>query len=158
MIKSNAKKHSMDIFFVLCIFLAFALSLSALLVMGAKTYQSISKNTEDNYQLRTSLLYVSNKIKAFNEKGKVYEGEFNGGDALFLQENIDGIGYVTKIYAYEGQLYELFSESDNNLDAVSGTKITDVAKFQVTKMENNLLKITVQSPKGKENSILVAVN
>lgn len=157
MIKSNAKRHSIDVFFVLCIFLAFALSISGLLVVGAKTYQSISQNTEDNYQLRTSLLYVSNKVKAFNENGMVYKGEFNGGDALFLQEDIDGVSYVTKIYAHEGQLYELFSEADNNLDAVSGTKITDVSAFEVTEIEKNLLKIKVKSPQGKDNFILTKV-
>ncbi|MEA5083221.1 MAG: DUF4860 domain-containing protein [Lachnospiraceae bacterium] len=157
MIKSNAKRHSIDVFFVLCIFLAFALSISALLVVGAKTYQSISQNTEDNYQLRTSLLYVSNKVKAFNENGMVYKGEFNGGDALFLQENIDGISYVTKIYAYEGQLYELFSEADNDLDAVSGTKITAVSAFEVTEIEKKLLKIKIKSPQGKDNFILTKV-
>lgn len=157
MIKSNTKKHSIDVFFVLCIFLAFALSLSALLVVGAKTYQSISENTEDNYQLRTSMLYVSNKVKAFNENGMVYKGEFNGGDALFLRENIDGISYITKIYVYEGQLYELFSEADNDLDAVSGTKITDVSAFEVTEIEKNLLKIRIQTPQGKDNFILAKV-
>ena len=157
MIKSNTKKHSIDVFFVLCIFLAFALSLSALLVVGAKTYQSISENTEDNYQLRTSLLYVSNKVKAFSEKGMVYKGEFNGGDALFLSENIDGVSYITKIYSYEGQLYELFSEADNDLDAVSGTKITDVSAFEVTEIEKNLLQIRIQSPQGKDNFILAKV-
>lgn len=158
MIKSNTKKHSIDVFFVLCIFLAFALSLSGLLIVGARTYQSITKNTEDNYQLRTSLLYVSNKIKAFNEDGMVYKGEFNGTDALFMKENIDGISYITKIYAYEGELYELFSEADNDLDAVSGTKITDVESFEVTEVKNNLLKITVKSPQGNYNSILAAIN
>ncbi|MGE4214712.1 MAG: DUF4860 domain-containing protein [Anaerotignaceae bacterium] len=158
MIKSNTKKHSIDVFFVMCIFLAFALSLSALLVVGAKIHQSISENTEDNYQLRTSLLYVSNKIAAFNENGMVYTGEFNGGDALFLEENIDGISYITKIYAYEGQLYELFSEADSDLDAVSGTKITDVAGFEVTYISENLLKTKVLSPQGKENVIITQVN
>jgi hypothetical protein len=158
MIKSNTKKHSIDVFFVLCIFLAFALSLSGLLIVGARTYQSITKNTEDNYQIRTSLLYVSNKIKAFNEDGMVYKGEFNGTDALFMKENIDGISYITKIYAYEGELYELFSEADNDLDAVSGTKITDVESFEVTEVKNNLLKITVKSPQGNYNSILAAIN
>ena len=157
MIKSNTKRHSIDVFFVLCIFLAFALSISALLMVGAKTYERISQNTEDNYQLRTSLLYVSNKIKAFNENGMVYKGEFNDGDALFLEENIDGIIYVTKIYAYQGQLYELFSEADNNLDAVSGTKITDVSAFEVTEIEKNLLKIKVKSLQGKDNFILAEV-
>ncbi|HCT65479.1 MAG TPA: hypothetical protein DIC60_09495 [Lachnospiraceae bacterium] len=158
MIKSNTKKHSIDVFFVLCIFLAFALSLSGLLIVGARTYQGITKNTEDNYQLRTSLLYVSNKIKAFNEDGMVYKGQFNGTDALFMKENIDGISYITKIYAYEGELYELFSEADNDLDAVSGTKITDVESFEVTEIKNNLLKITVKSPQGNYNSILAAIN
>lgn len=158
MIKNNTKKHSIDVFFVMCIFLAFALSISALLVVGAKTHQSISENTEDNYQFRTSLLYVSNKIAAFNENGMVYTGEFNGGDALFLEEKIDDISYITKIYFYEGQLYELFSEADSDLDAVSGTKITDVAGFEVTHISENLLKTKVISPQGKENVIITQVN
>lgn len=157
MIKRERKKHSIDVFFVLCIFLAFAMSLSGLLIVGAKTYRSINENTQDNYQLRTSLLYVSNKIKAFNENGMIYQGNFNGTDALFLEEKLDGVSYTTKIYAYEGELYELFAEADNDLDAVSGTKITDAAALEVTEVEKNLLKITVESPKGKKTSILAAV-
>ena len=157
MIKSETKKHSMDVFFVLCIFLAFAMSLTGLLVVGARTYQRISENTKDNYELRTSLLYISNKIKAFNENGMICKGEFNSEDALFLEENIEGISYTTKIYAYEGQLYELFAETNNDLDAVSGTKITDAAALEVTEIKDNLLKITVESPKGKKTSVLMAV-
>lgn len=156
-LENRSKRHSIDVFFVLCLFMMFALCLSALLLAGAKSYQRISQNSQDNFDLRTSLFYVTNKMRSA-DSGGISLGEFGTGDAIFLEEEVDGVLYVTKIYQYEDCLMELFAEQGNDLDPVAGVEVTKVSDFQVEKIEGELLEVSVVSPKGKKNSMVTMIH
>ncbi len=48
-------KHSLDVFFVLCVFLICAMSLLGMLFIGARTQQKINHSTQENFHMRTNL-------------------------------------------------------------------------------------------------------
>lgn len=149
-------KHSMDVFFVLCVFLICAISLLSMLFIGARTQQKINHSTEENFQMRTNLLYISNKAKFFHEKGKMSVGNFDGKSALFFEEEIDGIDYVTKVYSHDGYLMELFTEKDMQLDADAGTVITENSFFEVNEIKVGLIEVCIQNSDGKESSVIIS--
>ena len=51
------RRSNIDVFFVLCVFLICALLLLGMLFVGADTQQKINRSTEDNFYMRTGLLY-----------------------------------------------------------------------------------------------------
>lgn len=150
------KRHSMDVFFVLCIFLFCAISLLGMVFVGARTQQKINQSTEENFHMRTSLMYISNKAKFFHEEGKISIENFEGMATLVFEEEIDGIKYTTKVYMYDGCLMELFTEKDYKLGADSGTIITELSSFEVKEINDGLIEVTVESPQGKKGSVLIS--
>lgn len=149
-------KHSIDVFFVLCVFLLCAISLLGMLFVGARTQQKVNNSTEENFYMRTSLLYISNKAKFFQEKGKVSVGEFNNNTALFFEEEIEGIKYVTKVYMYDGYLMELFTEKNSDIEADAGTIITNVSFFEAKQIESGLIDVRIKNPDGKACSVVIS--
>ena len=69
--RNPARKHSTDILFVLVLFLVFTSSALAVILLGARVYQSTSSRMESNYNVRTALAYVSEKIRQNDESGAV---------------------------------------------------------------------------------------
>ena len=59
--RNPARKHSTDILFVLVLFLVFTSSALAVILLGARVYQSTSSRMESNYNVRTALAYVSER-------------------------------------------------------------------------------------------------
>lgn len=149
-------KHSLDVFFVLCVFLICAMSLLGMLFIGARTQQKINHSTQENFHMRTNLLYISNKAKFFHEKDKMSVRDFNGKSALFFEEEIDGIKYVTKVYSYEGYLMELFTEKDAELGAEAGTIITENSFFEVKNIDAGLIEVRIKNSDGKESSVIIS--
>ncbi len=148
-------KHGIDVFFVLCVFLICAISLLGMLFVGARTQQKVNQSTEENFYMRTSLLYISNKAKFFQEKGRISVGEFNNNKALFFEEEIDGIKYVTKVYIYDGYLMELFTEKNSDLEADAGTIITNISFFEPKQIEPGLIDVQIKNPDGKSCSVII---
>lgn len=157
-IKDRENAHNTDSFFVLLVLLIIGVIISLVLLFSLRSYEGIAKKTEDNFELRTSIMYLSNKIKAFDEEGCIEVGKFGEGTALVLNQEIEGVAYETKIYMYENNITELFTEKGNELDPVVGTPITQANGFEVEESEKGVLKITVTSPEGNKKSLLCGTN
>lgn len=152
-IKNNS--HNMDVIVVLCLFVVFSITILSVLFYGVHAYRNISAKSDANYGVRTSLLYISNKVHAYDEENKVTVGNFGDGEALFLEESFEGVAYVTKIYTHEGQLMELFAEAGIDIDPVGGTRITELQSLKVQEKEENLLEVTVESKAGVKNTMVI---
>lgn len=153
-----SKRHSADVIFVLCLFLVFSITFLNVLFLGAKVYSSITQKSNDNYAERTTLLYVSNKIRAYGGTDNVAVEDFAGKSAIVLSESIDGVEYVTRIYEYDGYLMELFTEKDNMLEPVAGTRIMEVSDFQPEQRSDTLIKLSSKTHTGSSSSLYVSLN
>lgn len=149
-------RHSIDVFFVLCIFLIFSMTLLGMLFLSARTQQKINQHSSDNFQMRTSLLYLSNKAKLFNEAGCIRIEAIQGEDTLVFEEIIDGKHYTTRVYYLKGHLMELFSEKNTELPLTSGTVITDIATFNILPLSDGLIQVEVEGLNGHKNTIIVS--
>lgn len=154
--RKNNGGHSLDVFFVLCVFLICAVSLLGMLFVGANVQKKINQDTEDNFYMRTSLLYISNKAKFYNETDTVSVQKFEGQPALVFKEKIDGIEYETKVYMYEGHLMELFSESGYEISKDSGTIITEISSFKLKELNSELIEVFMETPNGKNGSVIIS--
>lgn len=150
------RRSNIDVFFVLCVFLICALLLLGMLFVGADTQQKINRSTEDNFYMRTGLLYISNKAKYFNEQGKVSVASFDGKNVLVFEEMIDGVSYTTKVYSDKGYLMELFTEKGYELGLEAGTIITEIDDFKLKVLADGLIEVAVESPNGETGLVIIS--
>lgn len=138
------KQHTMETLFAVLLYGLFALLSLLLVLIGAQVYKRIVENTEMRGNVRASLSYVANKVRAGDESGCVRLESRDGIDVLVLEETVGENVYETLIYQYDGALRELFQPVGTVLTPVSGETLTAVTQFSMTE-KNGLLIITVQN-------------
>lgn len=118
------KTHaSLDVIAGLILFCIFTVTMLFVLVSGAGAYQNISETMEEQYRERTCLHYIAAKIRHFDDAGQVYVGDFAGQNALYLEEELDGVAYSTVLYAWNGSIRELFTIKGTELAPDDGFEI-----------------------------------
>ena len=133
--------QKIDTVFVLIIFCVFAMSMLIVLMLGASIYKNMTEISRDGYDDRTTLSYFWTKVKNCDSAGSVYVGDFQGMPALCLAETYGDTSYLTMIYKYKGQVYELFTEVGIDLDPDAGVPVIDVGNLTFEELEAGLIKI-----------------
>lgn len=155
--KIKAKRGHMELIFPVVLFLVFTLTALFIILYAAKTYQNIVETSNHEYERTTSLAYLTRKVQASDDNGAISVASFHDNSSLFLSQEIEGVKYVTIIYAYNGNLREVFCPKDsvNSISPDSGTILFPADEF-VPSFNGNLLNLTIFA-KGEEYSRLVTV-
>jgi len=138
-IKKHA--HTIDNIFTITIFLIFIATLFVILTSGAKVYNNLSQKTDKRYNEVTALSYISNKVRSYNEAGKIYITSFGGADALALEQTIDAEDYVTLLYCYNGYLMELYYKKGTDFAPGDGAEILAVSDIKFEYARTDLLRV-----------------
>ena len=83
----------------------FALTAIFVAVMGVKVYANSAEKMHANFDTRTSIVYLSEKIRTC-PGGGLDVRELDGSTALVLSEEIDGVVYESWIFVADDQLCE----------------------------------------------------
>lgn len=131
----------------LVLFALLAVCTLLVLLTGTGAYKRLTKRGQEAYERRTVPLYIATKVRQADCEGAVSLEEQNGIDVLLLKEQIDGTGYVTRIYCYEGFVRELFSAETVAFDPGAGERIAE-AETVTFSMEDGCLYVTVMQTDG----------
>ena len=150
------KSTKKDIFLIapLITLIVFIVCVMFVLLFGAKLYKNTLNQDQINYEERTINQYLTTRFRQSDGKQMIFIGDFNtaiaseNGDTFFFVEQINSITYYTRIYCYNGNLYELFSESTANFDKEDGEIILPLTDLHFNQNEN-LITITVTHTNGK---------
>jgi hypothetical protein len=145
------KKHFINLIFTLTLLGVFALAAVLVAVMGAQVYQHSANNMQANFDTRTSLVYMSEKIRQCPQDG-ISVGKIEGGDALILAEEYDGEKYESWIYVHKGALHEVLVPAGSPVNSGDGQNIMDINKLEISD-DGTLLTITVENPDGEKDSL-----
>lgn len=137
--KQKQTRHIIDILFVISLFCLFALCAIFLISMGARIYGKTMTNMNDNFEDRTAMAYITQKVHQSDAKDSVYIGFFGDGSSIILNETINDVLYETYIYSYEGNLMELTTRADVTLSPKAGQIILPVSDFLVQAQADNLI-------------------
>lgn len=152
---NRTKKHSIDVVFVLVLFCTFAVSVLMVLMVGASSYNDVTDNMNSNYEDRTGVGYVAEKVRHFDADGGIGTGNFNGINSLILTQSIDGREYATYIYYYDGYIRELFTEKNNDLPPEAGELIIQAAGFSAEPVSGGMIKVTCTMEDGSTPYIIL---
>ena len=132
----------MDTVFVLILFAVFVITALFISSSGALAYKNAVNQMETRFNRQTCISYITAKVRANNESGKVSIGEFNGINALCITDNFGGEEYVTYIYQCDGMVREMFCSAELNLDPESGSALAEAKALEFSK-EGNLFTVTL---------------
>lgn len=150
--------HTIDILFVLSLFGVFAVSAIILILFGANVYQKTVSQMDENYSARTSIEYITEKIRQSDVQNAIQLKKEQETEILMLTEEIDEIPYATSLYEYNGWLYELFARTDVDLPLDAGQPVIELKNLSFTQLSPNLLSISLCAATGEETTIYVSTH
>ncbi len=156
--RSNKKSWYMNTVCVIVLLGIFTIAALILVNMGVQVYRNIVAENASNYRLRTSLSYVTTKMRQMDQEGSIQLEQREGVEVLVMNQRIDGTPYETLIYFYKGKLYELFHEQGGEFylsDVRCGYEITEIAKFSMEEVNTRLMRFTAMDDSGREESVTV---
>lgn len=151
-----SKKRSLWGLSALLLFGVFAACLMLVLLTGAGSYQRLTQRDQLAYDRRTCVQYIAAKVRQSDRVGAVAVEPFGDAVALTLSEDIEGQEYVTRIYAYDGYLMELFSARDVMLEPEAGAQIMPVKELSV-QLDDGRVLLTCVDQAGVETELTLSL-
>ncbi len=144
----NSRSHATDLFFTLSLFCVFAAAAFIVIMIGIRVYQSTVEQMQDTYSTRTAISYVAEKIRRHDASGQVAVSDFEGGDALVLSDDINGVTYLTYIYAQDDYLCELTVRADAQATRAQGEQVIAVEGFSIEELDGGFLEVSAADSGG----------
>lgn len=170
-ISEKQDKHFIvDILFVLALFGVFTVSALMLVMVGSEVYRHTVEDMESNYETRTSVAYVTEKIR--QNDTSLAEGRsdsskhisistLSGEQTLMLTQSVNGETYCTYLYLHDGYLKELLTKSGSYLGddiLAAGQEIMELSDFTMEQVSEHLLSIRLTTPRGEAHNIFVSIH
>lgn len=127
--------HLIDFVFTIAIFAVFTASALLAVIIGANAYKSISSNMKANYNERTALAYVSEKVRQHDVAGSIEVAELDSISCLMLHDTYGDQTYTTYIYQNDGYLCELFTNDKLGFAASDGERIMELRSFKAAEVD-----------------------
>ncbi|MCL1866778.1 MAG: DUF4860 domain-containing protein [Oscillospiraceae bacterium] len=121
------------------LFTVFALFMTLVLLMGASSFRNVADGAQSRYNERTSLFYISQKVRGFDRADSVKVADIGGVRTLILVNDFRNI----YIYEKDGYICELYSLHGESPDLRVGTPILPVTSLEFESESESLIKITV---------------
>ena len=146
------KKHSVNIIFSILLLGIFALTAVFVAVMGVRVYTNSANKLQENFDTRTSLVYLSEKIRT--NPGGFSVSEVEGRDALVLREEIGGVGYESWIFVKDGRLCELMVVQGAKVLPATAQQIMDLKSLNA-ELKDGGVEISVETVAGNQSTTFV---
>ena len=152
----KSRRHAIDILFILALFCVLAASSLFVVMIGVNVYEDIVVRMNDNYDARTTLTYLSEKVRQHDSQGAVYLDSFGDSNALVLEQETAGDTYQTLIYLSKGELKELFVSKDYIPSPEDGETIMSHCEMSIEQTEDGLLFLSIKDSKEQEVSLILS--
>lgn len=156
--KQFRHQHMIDILFVLSLFCVFAASSVLLILFGADVYKKTIHQMDSNYTTRTSIAYITEKIRQSDTRDSIQITYQNDTEVLMLTNIINEIPYATSLYEYNGYLYELFARTDIVLPLDAGQPVMEIRALSFSRLTPNILEIHLTDINEEEFTIYVSMH
>ncbi len=148
------KSHSIDFLFIVILFFVFVVICVLLVSIGSNAYKTMSDRQTNNNMARTTLSYITNKVRQCSGNESITIEEKNGVKILNIHNKSDANDYSTLIFYRNGYLKEatVLANDDYTLDfgsnliQLKGFDMSisqDGATLFVTVVDNNDTKTTL---------------
>ena len=148
-------KHSVSSLFIFLLIGLYAVFVLLLVLIGVGAYRNKVDESRNTAQVRTSLGYIANMVRASDQIGGVSIEGWQGVESLLIREWHDGAEYNRRIYYLPhedgspgGALYEQFVYAGDEWPREDGGRIADIAALDMG-VEDGLLSLLLQTEDGQ---------
>ena len=141
----SQKRHAIDFLFPVTVFFVFTISALTVILLAARIYQSTTDDSQRNYTSGTALSYLTEKLR----QNEIFLDELDGTQAVVLRQETADASYLTYLYAWDGQLRELYVKEGATLSPSAGKSILPVKEFSVEETENQVITFRCTNTSGK---------
>lgn len=140
------------------LFTVFALCVITVLITGAKIYKSFTARDQISYDHRTVSQYLTTRIRQSDAEQAYFIGDFSDpvsktqGDTFYFCEQFGEETYYTRIYCYDGYLYELFSAASDPFEPIDGDKILPIGDLRFSATDRGVL-VSIQYADGTPQTL-----
>ena len=147
--KRSIPPHAVSGAFVFLLLGVFAVSCLAMVLFGVRAYRESVARGQERSEERILSAYVRSMVRSLDAEGAAGTEEFPGvsGNILTLREEYDE-AYLTRIYVYQGQMYEWFSEETAEFEPDKGEKVCPAQELSAA-LSGNILTLEMRTEKGK---------
>lgn len=160
---AKRNKSIVDFLFMLALFGAFAITALFVVLFGARIYKSTVSNMNTNFEKRTAMSYVTEKIRSHDHSGGVevddMDSKSGGADhsVLKLYQTVGDRRYVTYMFVADGHLKEFTTDENYDFDYSTGTDIIEVEEFSVRKESDGLYHFNITDAAGEKTEFFVTL-
>lgn len=156
--KASSNQHSISGLFIFLLIGIFAVFSLLLVLIGVGAYRDAVAEAQRNAQVRTTLSYIANKVRASDGVGGVVLEDWYGYQTLRLAEAHEGESFETRIYFKPGEgqepggLYQHFEHTDDPDGPEYDDHIADINALEMSQRDD-LLTIQVVTQEGEDLSL-----
>ena len=159
-----------DILFLLALFVLFTISSLILVSVGAEVYRQTTGDMSANYDMRTSIAYITEKVRQNdslivsedgNHISNISIATLNGQQALVLTQELNNEYYQTYLYLHDGHLKELLIKSGTDLGEhtlFAGQEIMELSGLELKELSNNLLSVKLITTDNQSHEFLISTH
>lgn len=151
------QKSIVDVIFMITVFGVFMLSALFVVLFGAKIYKRTAHDMSVNFNSRTALAYVTEKVHQHDRRGGVDITIKDGKPVLKLTQYINSDEYCTYLYEHGGYLKELTAKGDIDLVKSAGKEILKISEFTAQKENDSLYRFVIADGEGNETEFYVSL-
>lgn len=136
----------------------FAVSILLALLAGAGAYRRLVGRDAAAFDARTAAQYLATKVRQNDGENAVAVEDFRGADCLTLQEWNGGHAsqYVTRLYCYDGALWELYTAADVEPDLTDGERVLELDGLELS-LEDGLLNAAFTLKNGETETVILSL-
>ena len=149
----SQKRHAIDFLFPVTVFFVFTISALTVILLAARIYQSTTDDSQRNYTSGTALSYLTEKLRQNDREDGIFLDELDGTQAVVLRQETADASYLTYLYAWDGQLRELYVKEGTS----AGKSILPVKEFSVEETENQVLTFRCTDTSGETATAVYAI-
>lgn len=145
---TSVRRPIVDFLFTLSLFCVFAATAFLVVIIGANAYRTIVQHMDDTYSARTSLAYVTEKIRQHDAEGMLSLAERNGDTVLILHDRTEDASYDTYIYPYDNAVCELVLREGAEFSPEQGDPVVQVNNFAIKETGSGFLNLSAEDKDG----------
>lgn len=127
----------------------FSVSILLVLLEGASVYRRITDRDRETWQARSAYGYLTTKLRQTDREGALVVEELEGLPTLTLGA---GEEYQTRLYCYDGFLWELYSLAGLDLAPEDGERITELRDLELT-LDGGTLRAVLTQADGQSQTL-----
>ena len=139
----SGSNHAISGVFVFLLLGIFAVFSTVMVLLGAKAYKATADRAAEHNASRIASANVRSMVRADDDLDSLSVDDLDGLTAVTMHYEYDGEEYLARIYAYDGMLWELFTDANTDFEPEYGEPVCAVDELKAS-LSDHLLSVQMR--------------